>query len=70
VRRLLAVGGIEYDAIWLLTTRADKAAARALASELGRQGPAVSVEALEVTDPSDHEQLFTAVLPVVRTLPP
>lgn len=36
VRRFLAVSSVQYDALWLLSTRRDRAAARAFAAELGQ----------------------------------
>ena len=69
VRRFLAVSGVPYDAVWLLSTRRDRAAARAFAAELSQWVASVLVETLDVTDPSDHEQLFQALTPLVRALP-
>ncbi len=74
-RRLLAVGGRTYDTVLMLAARPDRTAARALAADIGRHVGAptvgeVLVEILDVTDPSDHAQLFAALVPVVRALPP
>jgi two-component system response regulator AtoC len=69
VRRLLAVGGVEYDEVRLFAVRRDRPAARALAAEIGRQGVLADVEVLDITDPSDYEQLFTALSTLSKRLP-
>jgi two-component system response regulator AtoC len=68
VRRLLAVSKTPYDAIHILAARRDRQAARAFAAEVGGESD-VEVLTLDVTDPSDHAQLFAALGPVVAGLP-
>lgn len=69
IRRLLSVGEGSYDEVRLLCARRDRHAAHALAVELTHAGQAASFRSLDVSDPSDHQQLFNALMPVVRGLP-
>ncbi len=59
-----------YHAVRLLVTTGGVIRARRLAAEIRERGPRVDVSALDVDDPSDHESLFSALGPVLSTLPP
>ncbi|HMV70004.1 MAG TPA: sigma-54 factor interaction domain-containing protein, partial [Myxococcota bacterium] len=69
VVRLIEVGDARYDAVRLLHVPGDRRAARALARELRRSAGAVDLVEADVTDPSDHEQLFAALGSVIDDLP-
>jgi two-component system, NtrC family, response regulator AtoC len=58
-----------YDAAWVLTTPSQEEASRELVRDMHEHVPQVELRVLAVDDPSDHEQLFRALLPVVRTIP-
>jgi two-component system response regulator AtoC len=69
VVRLVEVGDVRYDAARVLCTRATRYGARTLAAVLRRDVDAVDTLELDVTDPSDHAQLFRALGPVIADLP-
>ena len=58
-----------YDCVWLLTTKAFEQASRELAREIEEHVAQVELRVLAVDDPSDHEQLFRALIPVVNEVP-
>jgi two-component system response regulator AtoC len=58
-----------YDAAWVLTTPSHERASQELLREMQEHVPEVSLRVLAVDDPSDHEQLFRVLLPVIRELP-
>jgi sigma54-dependent transcription regulator len=58
-----------YDAAWVLTTPAYERASRELVIEMKKHVPEVELRVLSIEDPSDHEQLFRALVPLVNDLP-
>src|SRR5690242_18625700 len=58
-----------YDVAWVLTTPAQEPASRELVREMQKHVAKVELRVLAVDDPSDHEQLFRALLPVVHEVP-
>lgn len=70
IRRLLSESGTRYGELWLLATPDNLRPSELLAEELRAVVPAVRVWSLPVSDPSDHEQLFRALTPVLEALPP
>ena len=58
-----------YSGVVVLTTPTATAGAASLAAEVRRHAPRVEVTTLEVSDPTDFQQLFTALGPVVDGLP-
>jgi two-component system, NtrC family, response regulator AtoC len=58
-----------YDAAWVLTTPTHASATEVLVEEMRRFVRDVQMLILPVADPSDHEQLFRALLPLVQGVP-
>jgi two-component system response regulator AtoC len=58
-----------YDSAWVLTTRPFERASEGLVNEMKKHVPEVELRVLAVDDPSDHEQLFRALVPVVNGVP-
>lgn len=58
-----------YDALWVLTTAAQVEATRALLAEAKRHVAEQRLFVLSVDDPSDHELLFRALMPVLDEIP-
>ena len=58
-----------YDAAWLLTTPSHAESTEALAADMRRFVPDVEVRVLPIEDPSDHERLFHALMPIVADVP-
>lgn len=58
-----------YDAAWVLTTPSHERASRELIQEMRRAIEVVELNVLAVDDPSDHEKLFRALMPVVQAVP-
>jgi two-component system response regulator AtoC len=58
-----------YDEAWVLTTPPYERASRALVGEMQAHVPKVELRVLPVDDPSNHEQLFPSLMPVVRDVP-
>jgi len=58
-----------YDAAWVLTTPSHAAATEALVVAMRKRVPAVEQQVLALDDPSDHEALFRALLPLVQRIP-
>ncbi len=67
--RLITESDRRYGAAWILTTAASAAPTARLAEELAEHVPEVRVHTLEVADPSDYQQLFAALSPLLATLP-
>jgi two-component system response regulator AtoC len=67
--RLLQVGGVVYDAAIVLCDRDGRHGARTLAAVMRRHVEQVELRVLEVSDPSDHAQVFAALGPVLADLP-
>ena len=65
VRRLLDHADLTYDRVLVLTTDAGLPGARALQQAIGK---AARLRLVDVTDPSDHAQLFAALGPIVEEL--
>jgi DNA-binding NtrC family response regulator len=58
-----------YDAAWVLTTPEHEAPTRDLVAAVRRYVADTTLRTLDLDDPSDHEKLFHALLPVVRDVP-
>jgi two-component system response regulator AtoC len=69
VLRLLQAGGVRYDEAIVLCTREGRHGARTLVAVMQREVEEVELRVLDVSDPSDHAQLFEALGPVLAQLP-
>ncbi len=58
-----------YDEAWVLTTPLYESTTRELASAMKEFVPEVRVLVLPIIDPSDHELLFRALMPVIHEVP-
>ena len=58
-----------YDAAWVLTTPSHERASQELLVDMRRSIKEVELKTLAIDDPSDHEKLFRALLPIVEALP-
>jgi DNA-binding NtrC family response regulator len=69
VLRLLAESPVRYARVLLLATPENASSTERLAEDARGFAPDVQVRVLSVRDPSDYEQLFGALGPVVEALP-
>lgn len=58
-----------YDEAWVLTTSSHHAVSETLVEQMREHVPSVVLKELPVTDPSDHEQLFRALMPLAPQVP-
>lgn len=57
-----------YDAAWVLTTPAGEARARTLCKQIEQRAGKATCCVLPIEDPSDHEQLFQALGPLLQRI--
>jgi two-component system response regulator AtoC len=69
VLRLLAESPVRYGTLWLLATADNLRSTEVLAEEARAFVPDVYIHVVTLSDPSDYEQLFTTVRPVLAALP-